>query len=191
MLLDDFHIPHQHNRAACRLHGGDNKRAFSFTDDLYNCFVCGAGGDIISLIQELEHTDFHGAAQYLTKRKGITLDTPEGTTEFTRDLSDIFERERRTLPAKQFVQLVSKTDELNRLVSTQTMVKDKIKKLTAELAALIRDKANKKMAKNLYYLNVQKIDDNRLAIFDEREAQLNYKIKTVKQEIAILRKSER
>ena len=191
-ILDDFRIPHRHHRAACFIHHGDNKTAFSFNDELWNCHSCGAGGDIITLIQELQHTDFHGAVAYLAAKKGITLDAPAGTTtEFTRDLSDILERERGTLPPKQFVELVSKTDELNRLVSTQARVKDKINQFTAELAALIRDKSNKKMAKNLYYLNVQKIDDNRLAVFDEREAQLNYKIKMVKQDIAELRKLRR
>jgi hypothetical protein len=187
-LLDEFSVPHKRNRAACPIHAGDNKSAFSFNDELWNCHSCGAGGDIITLIQELQRTDFHGAVQYLAKRKGITLDAPEGTTEFTRDLTDLFERERRTLPSKQFVELVVKTDELNRVVLAQATVKDRINRLTVELAALNQMKKRKKIALNLYYLNTQRIDDNRLAKLDEKEAELNYKIKAIKQEISRLRK---
>src|SRR5262245_35906871 len=40
---------------------------------LYHCFGCGAGGDAISFVREMEHLDFVGAVERLAARAGITL----------------------------------------------------------------------------------------------------------------------
>ena len=39
----------------------------------YKCFGCGAGGDVIRFIQEIEHTDFNGAIQLLAERAGMEV----------------------------------------------------------------------------------------------------------------------
>jgi hypothetical protein len=189
-ILDDLGITHRHHRCACPVHKGDNKTAFSFNDDTFYCHTRGCKGDVVTLIQELLHTDFRGAVHYLAKRRGITLDLPEGgTVEFTRDITDKFARDGRTLSPHDLVELVAKTDDLNRLEIAQRGVKDRIKKLTDELATLNQLKKKKKIALNLYYLQTQKIDDNRLAQYDERAAGLNYQIRKIRQEISELRKS--
>src|SRR3954451_9871297 len=40
---------------------------------LYYCFGCGKGGDLISFVREVEHTDFVGAVERLAGKAGITL----------------------------------------------------------------------------------------------------------------------
>src|ERR687883_458451 len=40
---------------------------------LYHCFGCGAGGDAIRFVREVEHLDFVGAVERLAGRAGITL----------------------------------------------------------------------------------------------------------------------
>lgn len=39
----------------------------------YYCFGCLASGDAIAFVEEVEHTDFVGAVEYLANRTGITL----------------------------------------------------------------------------------------------------------------------
>jgi len=40
---------------------------------LYYCFGCGAKGDVITFVREIEHLDFAGAVERLAGRAGITL----------------------------------------------------------------------------------------------------------------------
>jgi DNA primase len=40
---------------------------------LYHCFGCGAGGDAISFVREIEHLDFATAVERLAAKAGITL----------------------------------------------------------------------------------------------------------------------
>ena len=39
----------------------------------YKCFGCDKGGDVFTFIQEIEHTDFPGAVEYLAAKAGFTL----------------------------------------------------------------------------------------------------------------------
>jgi DNA primase len=39
----------------------------------YRCFGCDKAGDVFTFVQELEHTDFVGAVEYLANRAGIQL----------------------------------------------------------------------------------------------------------------------
>jgi DNA primase len=40
---------------------------------LYYCFGCGAKGDVITFVREIEHLDFVGAVEYLAGRTGVAL----------------------------------------------------------------------------------------------------------------------
>ena len=40
---------------------------------LYYCFGCGAKGDVITFVREIEHVDFVGAVEFLAGKAGITL----------------------------------------------------------------------------------------------------------------------
>lgn len=191
-ILDDFGIPHHHHRAACPIHGGDNRGAFVFNDETFYCHTKGCKGDIVTLIMALAETDIHGAIEYLARKHGITLGPSTGrTTEFTRSLpdqSDQFREERRKMAPEDFTKLLSMSDDLTQAKFDLAECRQNIARLTQELANLNQLKKRKKIARSLYYLNTQKIEDNRLAIYDEQEAALNYKIKQLKKAIHDQRK---
>ncbi len=194
-ILDDFGIAHRHHRAACPVHRGDNRSAFSFNDEAFYCHTQGCKGGVIDLVMALAGTDFRGALDYLARKKGIANDFGiTGTTQFTRSLpdnSDPFREERKRLSPKDYVELLCMADDLNRAESDLAECRSNIGTLTAQLSQLIHLKRRKQIAKSLYYLNTQKIDDNRLALFDEQEAQLNYKVKEIKRQISEFRKKVR
>ena len=50
----------KHGRAPCPLHHGKGLN-FSYTDKVFHCFVCGAGGDVIRLVQDLHGIGFRQA----------------------------------------------------------------------------------------------------------------------------------
>jgi DNA primase len=51
-------------------------------EKLYYCFGCGAKGDVITFVREIEHVDFVGAVEKLAAKAGITLRyTDEGENE--------------------------------------------------------------------------------------------------------------
>jgi DNA primase len=51
-------------------------------DGLYYCFGCGAKGDVITFVREVEHLDFVGAVEKLASRTGIALHyTDKGESE--------------------------------------------------------------------------------------------------------------
>src|ERR671935_1788105 len=43
-------------------------------DNLYYCFGCGAGGDLITFVRETENLDFAGAIEWLAERTGVQLE---------------------------------------------------------------------------------------------------------------------
>ena len=46
--------------------------------NLYHCFGCGAGGDVIRFVQAIEHLDFTDAVERLAARSGVQLRYVEG-----------------------------------------------------------------------------------------------------------------
>ena len=44
----------------------------------YKCFGCGASGDAITFVREMEHLDFSDAVEVLARRAGIELRREEG-----------------------------------------------------------------------------------------------------------------
>lgn len=44
--------PRKHRRCPCPIHNGKDYN-FSYTDNGYRCFVCGASGDVIAFVKEL------------------------------------------------------------------------------------------------------------------------------------------
>lgn len=46
--------------------------------NLWHCFGCGEGGDVISFVQKIDHLGFAEAVEYLAGRTGITLRYEEG-----------------------------------------------------------------------------------------------------------------
>jgi len=67
----------------CPFHS-ENSGSFSVNaeEKLYYCFGCGARGDVITFVREIEHLDFVGAVEKLAAKAGITLRyTDEGQGE--------------------------------------------------------------------------------------------------------------
>ena len=56
-----------------------NEKTGSFSvsrsKQMYYCFGCGAGGNVISFIMQYENLTFPEAVQFLAKRAGVTLST--------------------------------------------------------------------------------------------------------------------
>jgi DNA primase len=74
-ILSRLDVPLGRNgRALCPIHRGNNRQAFSFSDDkgAWHCFRCGFGGDVVTLIEKALETDFKGALRWL----GIELAKP-------------------------------------------------------------------------------------------------------------------
>lgn len=67
----------------CPIH---NEKSGSFhvrTDsNTFHCFGCGAGGDIISLVQQMENLSFTGAIQMLAEEYDIELESVESDPEY-------------------------------------------------------------------------------------------------------------
>jgi len=61
-------------KGLCPFH---NERTPSFTVDrdkgLYHCFGCGAGGDVIRFVREIDRLDFPEAVEVLASRFGVTI----------------------------------------------------------------------------------------------------------------------
>ena len=58
-------------------------------EHVYYCFGCGAKGDVITFVREIEHLDFVGAIEFLAGKAGIVLrytdkDEGEGRKKRTR-----------------------------------------------------------------------------------------------------------
>lgn len=64
-------------RIPCPIHNGTDNN-FAYTDQYYKCFVCGAGGDAIKLVQELHGINFKQAMQRIALDFEFT-DGPEWT----------------------------------------------------------------------------------------------------------------
>ncbi len=81
----------------CPLH---DERTPSFTvspsKQLFKCFGCDAGGDVLSLVQLKEGLDFPGALEYLAHRAGI---------ELQREMEDPSGEARRARRARELVPL--------------------------------------------------------------------------------------
>jgi DNA primase len=67
-------------KALCPFHK-EKTPSFTISPDrqIYHCFGCGAGGDVIRFIQEYEKVDFPMALQMLADRAGMELEFEEST----------------------------------------------------------------------------------------------------------------
>lgn len=67
----------------------ENTPSFSVSADkqLYYCFGCGAAGNVISFIMQMENCDFVEAVQKLADRAGITLPKADYSPEAAKKKS--------------------------------------------------------------------------------------------------------
>ena len=74
-ILDSQGIQYRGRRCRCPIHCGNNPTAFSFTDEVFNCFVCGSGGGKLDLIMALYKASRFESMQILARIKGESLST--------------------------------------------------------------------------------------------------------------------
>jgi putative DNA primase/helicase len=68
-----------HHVACCPFHQERTPSLTIYDDGRYHCFGCGADGDAIKLVQELERVDFIDAVETLARRAGIVIERKAGT----------------------------------------------------------------------------------------------------------------
>lgn len=78
-------------KALCPFHK-EKSPSFTVSPDrqIYHCFGCGAGGDVIRFVQEYEKVDFMTALQMLADRAGIELNLEEGGAGSGADKRQLF-----------------------------------------------------------------------------------------------------
>lgn len=107
-ILKKYGVDTSNNPTMCCLgHNSKRKKCLSFDKQkgLWHCFHCGKGGDLFTLVQLMEGTDFKGAIDLITGRQTIKeLNTkPVGdNTEFAISLQQI--RDQGFPPMKWLVQ---------------------------------------------------------------------------------------
>jgi hypothetical protein len=70
-----FAVNERTKRAPCRLHGGSNPSAFSWTDSgLWRCHSCGRGGDRIQLVRAIRGYSFKETIKFLASLAGVDYD---------------------------------------------------------------------------------------------------------------------
>lgn len=57
-----------HRRTTCPIHGGANDSAFSYTDEVWFCWSCGAKGGVKALLEHFEPTRRPGGFEGLPER---------------------------------------------------------------------------------------------------------------------------
>jgi len=93
----------QYYRALCPFHT-ETRPSFYVSPKLqrYKCFGCGANGDVIKFVQEMENISFYEALEKLAKRAGVDLSKYSKTssksgysiyTTFYKKLKDLYKKE--------------------------------------------------------------------------------------------------
>ena len=70
-ILNNFNVEFRGSRCRCPIHGGDNQTAFSFTDEVFQCFACGANGGKLDLVEALGEVDRSEALQIIAQIAGV------------------------------------------------------------------------------------------------------------------------
>ena len=71
----------------CPFHNDGRTPSLTVYRNHYVCFACGAKGDQIRLVQEIEGLDFNGACEYLANMKGTTVLTQDYDASSNRSTS--------------------------------------------------------------------------------------------------------
>lgn len=88
----------RHGRIACPIHNGKDQN-FGYKERFWHCFVCGAGGDVISFVQAYFKLDFQQAVAQLNKDFHIGLPIGEEKPslrqyrEYEKKVKEVIERE--------------------------------------------------------------------------------------------------
>ncbi|MBQ8552322.1 MAG: hypothetical protein IJ428_05875 [Clostridia bacterium] len=87
------HLGRHRRRTSCPIHGGENDN-LGYDDKIFHCFTCGARGDVISFVMQLNGCDFAAAVRILDS------DFHLGAAELTDTEREAAERRRRERDAE-------------------------------------------------------------------------------------------
>lgn len=82
--------------ALCPLHNDKKSPSLSISPDkqLFHCFGCGAGGNVIHFIQAMEHLDFMDALKYLADRARIPM-PEQGSSSNQKKREETLDKKQR------------------------------------------------------------------------------------------------
>lgn len=81
----------RHHKALCPFHPEETASLSVNTKGQYfNCFGCGAGGDVFNFVMLDQKIDFSDAVKYLAQRKGITIPTSQIDFKAEEQTQDTF-----------------------------------------------------------------------------------------------------
>lgn len=72
-LLQNYGIDTSKNPTECPLHTSKGGRCFSYNENVWHCFHCGAKGNIFHLVMAKEGCDFIEAKKILAEKAGVAL----------------------------------------------------------------------------------------------------------------------
>jgi CHC2 zinc finger len=76
-ILTDCGFQPRGHRMPCPIHGGKNPTSFSYTDDSFYCFSCGAKGGLLDLTETLLGKNRQDALRFLAEKASMQWrDTP-------------------------------------------------------------------------------------------------------------------
>ena len=75
---------HTHKRIPCPIHHGTDSN-FSFRDDHFKCWVCGASGDVISFVQQYFNISFKDAVEKINTDFSLGLPIHTNLSEAERE----------------------------------------------------------------------------------------------------------
>jgi DNA primase len=118
MALNMYGYGSDRTRIPCPIHNGKDAN-FSIRDDHWHCFVCGEGGDVITLVMKLFNLPFRAACERLNAdfRLGIDLSAPVDTDALRRHRA-AQERKKRAQEERD-AEYRKMTDEYRRLWRAQ------------------------------------------------------------------------
>ena len=75
-------------------------------EGFYHCFGCGASGDAISFVRQMDHLDFADAVRFLATKAGVTITEDPAFAGQTKRRAELYEAvsyTHLTLPTKRIV----------------------------------------------------------------------------------------
>lgn len=99
-VIEKYHKTGKHRgRTSCPFHGGENDN-LGYDSRVYHCFVCGAKGDVIEFVRQLENLSFPDALAMLDRDFGLGLatldDSERAAAEAAQRKREADERRRRS-----------------------------------------------------------------------------------------------
>jgi DNA primase len=91
-------------RSKCPIHGGRNDTTFGFDKVTYHCFKCGAKGQVVDLVMQINNITFEEALQKINHDFGLGFDFDKPIDSLTVNKWE-YAKEQRELEKQKELQL--------------------------------------------------------------------------------------